>query len=222
MIGYIYITKNDINNTSYIGKRQKPKFEAWYRGSGTHFKLALKKYGKQHFFTEVLEWCETVEELCAAEKKWIKQYRDRGELLYNIADGGLGGNMVDWASLPKERREEINRKNSESHKGEKNPLYGTHLSEERKAFLREVNKGRTRPPQLVAYKENQRNSLPEIVQIDRHSGEVVAEWRNWCDAGKAMRPNLRCGYAHIAECCQGKRKSAYGYKWALAEMGWVL
>ena len=94
MIGYVYLTVNDINTTIYVGKRQKARFEKSYKGSGTHLKLAFKKYGKEHFHTSVLEWCET-----------------------------------------------------------------------------------------------------------------------------DMRPNQRTAYAHISECCNGRRKTAYGYKWAI-EAGW--
>ena len=107
MIGYVYKTTNDINDTIYIGKRQKPKFEKCYKGSGTHFKLALKKYGKEKFHTVILEECETAEDLCRAEKKWIELYKKSGAKLYNIASGGLGGNMVDWGSLPSEKRDSL-------------------------------------------------------------------------------------------------------------------
>ena len=88
MIGYLYLTINDVNEIIYVGKRQKPKFEKWYKGSGKHLKLAFKKYGKEKFHTYVIEECDSVEKLCAAEKKWIAYYKSLGKELYNIASRG--------------------------------------------------------------------------------------------------------------------------------------
>ena len=222
MIGYVYLTVNDVNDIVYIGKRQKPKFEKAYEGSGTHLKLAFKKYGKDKFHTTIIEECDTEEELCAAERKWISCYRSHGFELYNIAEGGKGGNMVAWDSLPTERRSEINAKNSESHRGEKNPFYGKSHSEETKAILREKNKHNRIPKELVLYKENQRKHLPQVLQIDKTSGKVLRVWGNWCDASKAVSKNNRCGYSHISECCRHERKSAYGFQWEFAEAGWTI
>lgn len=218
MIGYIYLTINDINNTCYIGKRQKPAYDKAYRGSGTHLKLALKKYGTDHFSTVILQWCKTVDALNKAEKEWISKFRSWGVDLYNIAQGGDGGNCLDWSAMPAERREAINRKNSDSHMGKKNPFFGRHHTEETKRVLREKNSKLKRPEALRRYKDLQRAMLPPIVQRDKKSGEIVRYWANWCEAGEVIHPKQRCAYTHISECCQGKRKSAYGYIWMLAEV----
>lgn len=69
MIGYVYLTINDINNICYIGKRQKNHFDKAYKGSGTHLKLAFAKYGRELFHSYILEWCNTKEDLCKTEKK---------------------------------------------------------------------------------------------------------------------------------------------------------
>lgn len=68
-VGYVYITENIINGKKYIGKRQKSKFDASYRGSGIELKKDIAKYGKDKFQTFILEWCETVERLLEQEKK---------------------------------------------------------------------------------------------------------------------------------------------------------
>ena len=221
MIGYIYLTTNDINDIIYVGKRQKKRFEKWYKGSGTHLKLAFKKYGKSHFHSTVLEWCESAKELCEAEKRWIEHYRNKGIEMYNIAEGGNGGNFVDWGNMTQERRAEINQKNSESHKGSKNGFYGKKHSQESKRLISEHNP-RMYPKALREYKEHQRSILQKVAQYDKKTGELLAVWNNWCEASKAVSPSNRCGYAHIQENCQHKRKSAYGFRWEFAELGWTL
>lgn len=216
MIGYVYLTVNDVNDIIYVGKRQKPKFEKYYKGSGTHLKLAFKKYGKDKFHTSILEECNTKEQLNEAEIKWIAYFRKQGKEMYNITDGGDCG-YPNWWTLEPKKVAEIIRKNREAHMGEKNPFYGRKHSEETKAILREKNKDRVAPKELLAYKEMQRNMLPKVVQLNKETGDVIRVWDNWCDASKAVSKSNRYGYAHIGECCRHKRKSAYGYRWEFAE-----
>lgn len=97
MFGYIYITTNKINGKQYIGKKQSSTFDCNYFGSGSRLVEALKKYGKQNFSTEIIEWCETKEQLNEREKYWIAKYNAvENESFYNIAHGGDGG--VVWGN----------------------------------------------------------------------------------------------------------------------------
>jgi group I intron endonuclease len=92
-IGFIYLTTNKVNNKKYIGQRHyhsNSKADDRYLGSGLLILKAIRKYGAENFSREILEECETQEELDLAEKKWIKEYNavaDRN--FYNIAEGGL-------------------------------------------------------------------------------------------------------------------------------------
>lgn len=47
-----------------------------------------------------------------------------------------------------------------------------------------------------------------VLMLDKATGEVLREFKSTSEAG-------RYGYnsSHVAECCNNKRKSAYGYKW---------
>jgi len=58
MIHYVYITINLINGKQYIGDHTiNPHERNYYIGSGRpYFKNAVKKYGKENFFKEILEW----------------------------------------------------------------------------------------------------------------------------------------------------------------------
>lgn len=219
MIGYVYLTTNDINDIVYVGKRQKPYFDKKYKGSGKHLKLAFKKYGKDKFHSRIIERCGTVEDLCSAEKKWIAYYKTQGYKLYNIAEGGEGGYLgATWRDLPQDKAMEVLRKNKEAHLGEKNPFYGKHHTEHTKSILREKNKRKKIPIELKTYKDLQRSKLPKILQIDKTTNEVIKLWDNWCEASKEVSPRNRCGYGHIAQCCNHERKSAYGFKWEYAEV----
>jgi group I intron endonuclease len=84
----IYKTTNLVNGKFYIGKDVKNKKS--YLGSGKVLKQAIQKYGKDNFKKEILERCNTLEELDEREKYWIKELKaiENG---YNLTEGGTGG-----------------------------------------------------------------------------------------------------------------------------------
>lgn len=84
----IYKTTNKINGKIYIGldSRNNPK----YLGSGTYIKSAIKKYGKENFTKEILQECNSVNELKTAEIYWIKQLNSKAPNGYNLTNGGDG------------------------------------------------------------------------------------------------------------------------------------
>lgn len=97
--GYIYKTTNLVNGTIYIGKKVSAKFLGnQYLGSGNLIVAAIKKYGKENFNVEVLEWAYSRLELDALEICYISNYRQRGVRMYNIADGGEGGDIISRLS----------------------------------------------------------------------------------------------------------------------------
>ena len=100
-IGYIYITTNLTNGKQYIGKRQSSTFDTKYFGSGKILGQAILKEGIENFTCEVIEWCETVEELNNKEIYYIQLYDAvNSDNFYNLASGGTGGNTgVDYAKI---------------------------------------------------------------------------------------------------------------------------
>lgn len=86
MYGYIYkISLDDV--VIYVGQHKQSKFDENYFGSGVRIKNYIKKHGKSNLKCQVLEWCDSKEELNFAEIYWIetlsKEYH-----LWNIAKGG--------------------------------------------------------------------------------------------------------------------------------------
>ena len=93
MNGEIYIIKNDVNNKVYIGQTTQGSEERFKQ----HLKLlksnekqlihkAIKKYGKEHFYFEVLEDNIDIEYLDDREEYWIAKY-DSVNKGYNLCDG---------------------------------------------------------------------------------------------------------------------------------------
>lgn len=117
--GFIYITTNNINNKKYIG--QKKYVNGWekYLGSGIVIKSAIKKYGRENFSREIIEECNSIEELNKREIYWINFYDAvcRSDF-YNIAYGGDGGNTI--AGYTYEQKKGLSQKLSKLRRGKIN------------------------------------------------------------------------------------------------------
>lgn len=139
MYGYIYKTTNLINGKIYIGKR-KGEFTTSYKGSGKYLKNALNKYGVENFSVEVIEYCETLDIQNEREKYWISYYRNLDTSMYNIANGGDGGDLV--TCLPAEDYAKFTKHMSELNKLGVIGNKGKHLSDEHKQKIGKANTGK--------------------------------------------------------------------------------
>ena len=175
---YIYQITNTINGKTYIGQHKYKKLNDKYMGSGIILKQAQKKYGKENFTKEILYSRIRDKETADAMEIWvIKRERAKGKAEYNIADGGEGGDTYNrlstddynarisklsntlkghpsWTKgkhwkVSKPRTEEMNRRNSEAHKGKVawNKGIKDWMSDEAKESLRKymklIKKGNT-------------------------------------------------------------------------------
>lgn len=104
MVGYIYRTTNKINGKKYIGRHEATEFEPnKYIGSGTILLKAIDKYGKENFECELIESCETVQELAEREKYWINFYdATHDPNYYNLSEGGSGACGEVFSKIVKE------------------------------------------------------------------------------------------------------------------------
>lgn len=76
----------------------------------------------------------TLQDLGAAEQKWIAHYRAQGHRLLNLSDGGLGPVGVKWTAEQRQAASLRNRGRKHEPKfGSDNPFYGGHHSSEQKA-----------------------------------------------------------------------------------------
>jgi group I intron endonuclease len=84
----IYKTTNLINGNFYIGQDSKNNPE--YLGSGFLLNIAIKKYGRENFVKEIIEQCNSKDQLNCREIFWISKLKP----IYNIANGGAGGDTI--------------------------------------------------------------------------------------------------------------------------------
>lgn len=125
----------------YVGITCKPPEWRWNHGKGywqnKHFTSAIEKYGWDSFVHEIVSTDLSKEDACRMEQHLIKLYQTQNrEYGYNKSSGGeLSGLGV---TMSPEQRAKI----GDRFRGEKNPNYGKHLSEETKRKLSEAKLGR--------------------------------------------------------------------------------
>lgn len=136
MYGYIYKTINLVNNKIYIGQHKYDKdcIDTNYFGSGKLILEAIQKYGKENFLCEILEWCETEEELNKKEIFYIDFYKSKvTNNNYNISNGGsvprLSGELNSNFGKHRPHTQEEKNHLSEILKGHKPTFTGKHSEE---------------------------------------------------------------------------------------------
>lgn len=87
----VYKTTCLVNNKIYIGVHKTLKENDSYLGSGTAFKNAESKYGKDSFNKEIIKIFETKQEAYDLEAKLVTKEFIKLDTNYNLKPGGEGG-----------------------------------------------------------------------------------------------------------------------------------
>jgi group I intron endonuclease len=149
----IYKTTNLINGKIYIGKDTKNNPN--YIGSGKIIKSAIKKYGKENFIKEILEYCNN-DNIDEREIYWINELESIKNG-YNISTGGQGGDTF----LYNTQMNIIRKKMSISAKariGDKNSMYGK--------FHKESSKEKMRNKKIGIYDGDKNPRSKKLYQYD--------------------------------------------------------
>jgi group I intron endonuclease len=194
MIGIYKITSP--SNKIYIGKsinieHRKKQYRNFYTQSKGQGKIynSLKKYGWENHTFEIIEEC-SVEHLNEREIYWIFYYNSMNEGL-NIQLGGEGG-FHSFETIEKMRKTKLGKSSPWAIPTAKN--------------MGKSNKGKKRDDH---FKTNIRlNNSKPIIQFDLN-GNIIKEWDCGYDAARFLNKRNSA----ISECCNGKRKSAYGFIW---------
>lgn len=203
-MAYIYKITNDINGKVYIGKTEQTIEKRWKQhindSNKTHFQnrplyRAIKKYGIEHFYIEQIEECSH-NIVNDREIYWIEYYGSF-KFGYNATLGGDGKTYCDYDLVYALFNEGLN------------------ITQIADILNYDVSTCRYILEGFGITKEERTKrgiqSLQKpIIQLDKNTEEVLN-----------IFPSLRaaCDYlgkqssGHIPDVCQGKRKTAYGYKW---------
>jgi group I intron endonuclease len=88
---FIYKTTSLIDGRYYIGMHSTNNLTDGYLGSGTQLMRAVRKYGKENFVMEILEYLPTKELLSQREKEIVTMQEVTDRKCMNLKIGGIGG-----------------------------------------------------------------------------------------------------------------------------------
>ena len=149
---------------------------------------------------EVLAECEK-EQLENLEVKFIKQYdstnKNKG---YNLTIGGDGVKGVAWGT-----EKQIESAKNKDIKGEKNPMFGHHHTQEVKETISKANRGRKKTKEQLL-------KISKPVSQYTKDGVFIKQWDSATEAAKFYGVDKSC----IGRVCMGKKKSSCDFVWRYA------
>lgn len=135
MFGIIYKITNKLDGKIYVGQTTRSveiRFKEHALCKKSLVGRAIRKHKIENFTIEVLEECETREQINERERFWIAHFNCIAPSGYNLTDGGT----KNYSHTP-----ESCAKISAAQKGEKNHFFGKKLSAEHCAKLSLAKKG---------------------------------------------------------------------------------
>ena len=90
---FIYKTTNTLTGRYYIGMHSTNDLEDGYLGSGKRLRYSIRKYGAENHIREILEFCDSREELSKRENEIVTLNEIAKEECMNLKIGGEGGGM---------------------------------------------------------------------------------------------------------------------------------
>lgn len=242
----IYAIKNKINDKIYIGQTKsslKTRFAGHKscinKGSKAALHCAMKTYGIDNFYIEILEECETQEIVNEREKFYIKEYKTQTPNGYNILEGGDAIPFRHSDTISQEHKENIKK----AHKKSCKPIIQFDIETGRPIKEWESSKELMRAGYVRAniislckrekgfgyiygsgwcYKEFYDSTLDKnsliTLNYNAHGstikcldleGNLVKLYYKIVDAAR----ELKCNPSSIADCLTGRAKTCKSFKW---------
>lgn len=205
-MAFIYVITNDINGKQYVGKTNKTinkRFNEHIRDSKRQKYInrplyrAINKYGIEHFHISILEEC-LAEESANKEIYWIEKLHTYGNAGYNATRGGDSKKYYNYKEIAQKYLEKLNEK-------ETSKYFNCTVDTVRQACIQE---------NISILSSSQINKIKcskSVVMCDKFTGEPIKTFASLKEAGLFLGDKT---YAfHIGKAANGKRKTAYGYKW---------
>jgi group I intron endonuclease len=88
---YIYKTTNRLNGKYYVGMHSTNNINDGYIGSGDRLRKSIRKYGKENFKFEIVEYLPNRSSLKDREREMITEDLLNDKMCMNLCLGGSGG-----------------------------------------------------------------------------------------------------------------------------------
>lgn len=225
----VYKITNKINNKSYIGITTRGLENRWKehlsvannknsKDYNALFKKAIRKYGESNFLIELLENCNSIEEMKQKEIFYIKKYNSYAFSSngwgYNSTLGGDGvfgyGTKAVVRINPltcelEEYYDSIKEAENFNGRGVQECCANNKKYHNKKIFMYYEDYKNKDINELQEYIDNHYNI---VCQLDL-DGKLIKEWLSPSEPKEQMNYSQ----ANISSCCTNKRKQANGFQW---------
>lgn len=217
---FIYKTTNLVNGKIYIGQHATDIIRDGYKGSGIALKNAFKKYGRNNFKLEILEFYEgdSKEEFNELEQKYVEKFDSTNpEKGYNRTLCCGGGYIGEEAYKNRHYRhsKEAKEKISRANKGKVVSRYSIEAS--RLSNIGKVNyhnESKEKSQEERVQKKISRKRERRVCQYTLE-GEFIQEWDSINEAGRSLGLDKTASSIRIA--CKDWNRTAKGFKWKYKE-----
>lgn len=228
MYYFIYKTTNLINGKYYIGQHRTKNINDGYLGSGTLFRYALKKYGKENFSRQILAYADSIKQLNDLQAFYVNKQVMEDQNSYNLMTGGYQNIQFKEETKQKLRKIMIGRTLTEEWKrkiglGNKGKCLGKKHSIETKNKISISHKGKVFTEQ---HKKNISQARMGIVFSSQHKNNLSVAHGGKYFYAINLKTNQKTLQINQSECAKkigisdtsiykalkGKIKSAKGYK----------
>lgn len=205
-MGYIYKITNIINNKCYIGQTTRNIQERWKEHlsrleNKNKFYNAIKFYGIENFIISQVEECPN-ELLNEREIFWIKFY-DSYESGYNSTGGGEGGIKITPSKVKKIiqlYQEGFCIRDIRVILNSSIETVSFYLKQELNLTDEDIKRN--------GYTISSNKLCKSVIQLDLN-GNFINQFNSY----KEAEEKTGACRTHIGAVCNGKRKTAGGYKW---------
>ena len=192
--GYVYLVTDLVTNMLYIGKHKSPKvFDSTYNPSGKLIKRYMKKYGKERFKIQPIDYAHSLGELNELEEMWIEKMDCIWPKGYNLVKYASGGPIRQGMKNSKESKEKCSKM-----------LIGHIVTEETRQKI---------GAHLVS--KETREKQKESALNRKHPEDCTCGlciWRNGTYNRKGQN-NAFYGHTHTEEAIQKNREKHLGKRW---------
>lgn len=202
-MAYIYQIRNDINSKVYVGKTELSIEKRFREHCRDAFKercekrplyAAMRKYGTEHFHVSQLEETDQPEE---KECEWIERLRSF-KTGYNATMGGDGKRFLDYDLV------------IETYSKTKNIAEVARILNCSACQVALVLKNAQIP--VVSGQDVSKEINSKVINQYDLSGSYIQSFSSINDAAIVLGDKKY--HSHISQALNGKRKTAYGYKWS--------
>lgn len=216
----IYKIENLINGKIYIGQsiEIERRFKRHLQAKDDYLiHRALRKYGKENFTFQIIEECKP-EELNLKEVYWINKFNSLQPFGYNMVEGGASG--AGYAKGKIVEQYDLNGK-----------LIKTYSSANQASQQTEIDhwsicaccRGEYSHAGGFQWKyQNDENKIIQklevrtnfiVLQLDKNTNEILNEYSSLKEASE----KTKIAKSTICNVCNGKGKTAGGFKWKYKE-----